>query len=133
MRRIVTTPSASKAVLVDSSGWVECLVAGPRARDFQPHLQNESALVVPTLVIYEVYKKLRRAPVTVLADLFLSTAYRCQIVPCDSAIAIAAADASLRHHLAMADAIIYATSQISQAQLVTADPAFKGLPGVTLI
>ena len=32
----------------------------------------------------------------------------------------------------MADAIIYATAQAHQAQLVTGDAAFRGLPGVII-
>jgi predicted nucleic acid-binding protein len=33
----------------------------------------------------------------------------------------------------MADALIYATAQAHQAELITSDAHFSGLPGVTLI
>jgi predicted nucleic acid-binding protein len=33
----------------------------------------------------------------------------------------------------MADAIIYATAHAAQAELITSDAHFSGLPGVTMI
>ena len=55
------------------------------------------------------------------------------IVPADSLVAIAAADLSLEHGLATADAIILATARLQPCGLITADTDFRGLPGVTLI
>jgi len=128
----VPTPNAS-SILVDSSGWLELLIAGPKAPDFQPHLQEEPRVIVPTMIIYEVYKKLAGGTTGNLPNVFLSTVSRCRVVPCDSDIAVAAAQASLQYKLAMADAIIFATARIYEAQIVTTDPDFQGLPGVTLI
>ena len=49
------------------------------------------------------------------------------------AMALAAASLSIDYKLPMADAIIYATAQAHQAELITSDAHFSGLPGVTLI
>jgi predicted nucleic acid-binding protein len=44
--------------------------------------------------------------------------------------ALLAADLTLRHDLAMADAIVYATDKDQEAQVVTGDADLKDLPGV---
>jgi predicted nucleic acid-binding protein len=54
------------------------------------------------------------------------------VVPIDQIIALSAATVSIHTGLAMADALIYATAETLNAELVTADVHFKGLPRVTL-
>ena len=44
-----------------------------------------------------------------------------------------AADLSLRHGLAMADAIVYATAKDQEAEVVTGDADLKNLPGVVYV
>jgi len=58
---------------------------------------------------------------------------RATIVPVDEGLALEAADVSLEHGLAMADALIYATARRHRARLVTCDADFQGLPGATVI
>lgn len=120
-------------VLVDSSGWVEFLGDGPRAEKFAPYFEREERLLVPTIVLYEVYKKLLSAQGSTAADRFLSAALRAHVVPLDERLALLAARVSLDRRLAMADAIIYATAQAAGAHLVTSDTHFQGLPGATVI
>lgn len=128
----MTTPTVSELFLVDSSGWVEYFGEGPHAEVFAPYIELEESLLVPTIVLYEVYKKLLRERGKSLADGFASQAMRRIVVPLDEDLALAAAQASLDHRLAMADAVIYATAQARQAQLVTGDLHFRGLPGVII-
>jgi toxin FitB len=128
----VTTRTASELFLVDSSGWLEYLSEDSKAAAFAHYLENESAVLVPSLVIYEVYKHLARLRGKPLADRFLSQALHCRVVPLDEMIALAAANSSLDHRLSMADAILYATARSCQAQLVTANTKFRGLPGVII-
>ncbi len=52
--------SASKRVIVDSSGWIEYLADGPKAAKFAPYFEREDRLVVPAVIVYEVYRKLLR-------------------------------------------------------------------------
>jgi hypothetical protein len=54
----VTTPSEFRLSLVDSSGWIEYLTDGRKADLFAPFLELEEFLLVPSIVFYEVYKKL---------------------------------------------------------------------------
>jgi predicted nucleic acid-binding protein len=130
---IVTDVTASELILVDSSGWVEYLGEGPKEAQFAPFLELESRLIVPTIVLYEVRKKLLLTERRSLADRFLSAALRTFVVALDEHLAVAAATISIDQKLAMADAIIYATALALHAELVTSDQAFSGLPGVTLL
>ena len=54
----MTTPSASKVILVDSSGWLEYVTDDTKAEDFAPYIEAQNLVFVPTIVLYEVYKRL---------------------------------------------------------------------------
>ncbi len=43
--------------LVDSSGWLEYLADGENTKFFAPAIENTDELIVSTINIYEVYKK----------------------------------------------------------------------------
>jgi predicted nucleic acid-binding protein len=83
-------------------------------------------------VIFEVYKHLAKNRGRTLADRFMSQVLQRRVVPLDETIALAAANASIDHRLGGADAIVYATARVCQAQLVTANTHFRGLPGVII-
>jgi predicted nucleic acid-binding protein len=123
----------SELFLVDSSGWVEFIGDGPLAEKFAPYFEREERLLVPAIVLYEVYKKLLSSQGSTAADRFLSAALRARVVPIDERLALLAARISLDRRLAMADAMIYATARAAGAHLVTSDAHFQGLAEVTLI
>jgi len=122
----------SEFVLVDSSGWLEYLTADEKADAFGAYLQGTAQVVVPTVVLYEVVKILLLRGSKSDVDLFLSEALRRHVVDLTDTIALAAASLSIDHRLPMADAIIYATARHYNAQIVTSDAHFGGLPGVTI-
>jgi predicted nucleic acid-binding protein len=80
-----------------------------------------------------VYKVVRRDLSEERAIEAVAAMHRAEVVALDESLAIEAADLSLEHGLAMADAIVYATAQRGGATLVTADADFEGLPGSVLI
>jgi len=129
----VTATTASDLLLVDSSGWLEYITQDTKADAFAPYLESSRPLLVPTIVLYEVYKKVTQMRGKTDADRFVSHALRQSIVELDEDLALSAAKISLVHKLAMADAIIYASALAHHAELVTSDQAFSGLPGVTLL
>ena len=131
----MTTPSGSKRFVVDSSGWIEYLGGGPKGDSFAPYLEKAENLLLPTIVVYEVHKKLLRARETTLAEQFLSQAFAFQDreIVVDVAIAAMAAKISLKLKLAMADAIIYACARSHHAELVSCDMHFADLPGATVL
>jgi toxin FitB len=126
-------PKGSELFLVDSSGWIEFLGDGPLADRFARYFESEERLVVPVIVLYEVYKKLISVRSSAAADRFLSAALRARIVSIDERLAVLAARLSLDHRLAMADAMIYATALVTGAHLVTADAHCQGLPEATIL
>jgi predicted nucleic acid-binding protein len=128
----VTGTTVSELWLVDSSAWLEYLTQDRDAAKFAPFIESASPALVPTIVLYEVVKVLMRERGKTEADRFISAALRSIVVPLDEDLALAAAQVSNEHKLAMADAIIYATAQTNRAQLVTGDAAFRSLPGVII-
>jgi predicted nucleic acid-binding protein len=131
----VTTPNASKRYIVDSSGWVEYLGDGPKADPYARFFKQGDALLLPTIIVYEVFKKLLRERGNSLAEQFFAQARQLadSTIMLDTDLAVQAARLSSETGLPMADAIIYATAHAVQAELITSDAHFSGLPGVTLI
>ena len=120
-------------ILVDSSGWIEFFTGGPQASGYGSYLADLSEVVTPTVVLYEVYKIIRRERSEEEALLAVSQIQKTRLVPLSETIALDAAEISLSHGLAMADSIIYATARAKQAELVTGDADLRGLPGVTYL
>ena len=120
-------------VLLDSSGWIEFFTGGPLADRYAPYLTPRYEVVTPTIVLYEVYKKIKRERGEETALLFAGRLSVTQVVHLTESIALLAADLSLRHGLAMADAIVYATARDLNAEVVTGDADLKDLPGVVYV
>lgn len=119
--------------VVDSSGWIEYFSGGGKATEYEPHICKVNELIIPALVIFEVYKKIKNTLNEESAVFSVTQMQRGQLVPLDDELAMFAADLSLKHKLAMADSIIYATAQLHDAHLYTSDADFKHLPDVTVI
>lgn len=119
--------------LVDSSGWVEFAMGGPLAGRYQTYLDDLSQIVTPSIVLYEVYKRLKQGASEEAADAIIAKMSKTQIVPLDDRLALQAADAGLSLNLAMGDAIIYATAQAHHATIITSDADFKNLPQVVYL
>ena len=120
-------------ILVDSSGWLEFFTEGPLANAYAEHLKRPSDIVTPTVVLYEVYKLIKRQRSEQEAVAAAAQLGKTHVVALTEAIALTAADASLAYHLAMADAIVYATALTQGAKLVTSDADLGVLPGVTYL
>ena len=121
------------SILVDSSGWLEFFVNGPLADAYASHLKEISQVVVPTVVLYEVYKVIKRQRNEEAALAAAAQMEKGRLVPLTDAIALTAADIGLAHQLAMVDAIVYATSLVEKARLATSDADLASLPGVTYL
>jgi predicted nucleic acid-binding protein len=128
----VTTRSASELFVVDSSGWLEYLTDDSKASVFGHYLEAETSVLVPSLVIFEVYKHLAKHRGRPVADRFMSQALHHRVVAFDETVALAAANLSVEHRLQGPAAILYATARVHQAVLVTSDTHLRGLPGVII-
>jgi predicted nucleic acid-binding protein len=116
--------------LLDSSGWLEFLGDGPRAADFLPALTDLEQLLVPTIVLYEVAKRVTLLRGEGVVAEVIATMRRGQVVDLDAHLAVAAAAASVADRLPMADAIILTTARRYGATIWTMDADFEGKPGV---
>ena len=119
--------------LVDSSGWLEYFMNGPLAAGYAVYLQRPKDVITPTIVLYEVYKKLKAELDEERALWSVAQINRTTVVPLSETVALQAADISLEKKLPMADSIIYATACAYGAKLITSDADFKGLPQVTYL
>ena len=120
-------------ILVDTSAWIEWLIGSPTGEKLAGHLPDQADWLVPTIVQMELAKWLTREVGEDKADQVIAFTQVCQVVPLDTEIALAAADACRVHKLASADAIIFATARAQGATLLTCDKHFEGLPNVTLV
>ena len=120
-------------ILVDTSAWIEWLIGSPTGDKLVEHLPEQTDWLVPTMVQLELAKWLAREVGEDKADQVIAFTQVCHVVPLDTEIALAAAEACREHKLATADAIIFATARAQGAMLLTCDAHFEGLPGVTLI
>lgn len=119
--------------LVDSSGWLEFFTDGTLASAYAHHLRNVVELITPTVVLYEVYKAIKRERSEEEALAAAAQMGKTRLVPLTDTIALTAADVSLTYQIAMADAIVYATAVTERAKLVTSDADLASLPGVTYL
>jgi predicted nucleic acid-binding protein len=120
-------------ILVDSFGWIEYLIDGPLADKYEEYLKQPLQIITPTMVIYEVYKKIRRERREEEAITVLAQMKKTKVVPLTEEIALSAAELSLTYKLPLADSIVYATSIKEDVCVITSDPHFKGLNGVVFI
>lgn len=116
--------------VVDSSGWLEYVAGGPNAGFFARAIEDTEALVVPSLSLLEVARRIlqQRDEPSALAVL----AVMCQgnVVDLDATLAFEAAQLGVALKLALADSVILATARRHSATLWTQDDDFDGLPNV---
>jgi toxin FitB len=120
-------------ITVDSAGWVEYFANGPLADDYEKYLDNPEQIVTPVIILYEVYKKVKREQGEENALIAAAQLMKTQIVPFDATLALLAADCSITCALPMADAIVYATALQMKCTVVTSDEHFRNLDNVIFI
>jgi toxin FitB len=120
-------------VLLDSSAWIEILGQGKQAKQCSQALSSAATVIVPTLVLYEVYRKIAHqvSEDQALSAVAVLTQY--SVSDLNQEIALSAADLSLIHKLSMADSLILAHAQRARATLITLDNDFATVPGVKVL
>jgi len=116
--------------IVDSSCWLEYLMNTEIGVNVAPVVENPEELIVPTITLYEVYKKLlaekgEEYALDVAAYMQTGT-----VIELNAGLSLSAAQISRKHKLAMADSIIYATSLHYSAVIFSCDKHFKDIPDV---
>ncbi len=113
--------------LVDSSGWLEYLSDSKNADNFAEAIENTEELLVSTINIYEVYKKVLKEKDENTALQILGLMRQAKVIDVTPSIAMQAAKLSFEKNIPMADSIIYATAKVNDALVWTQDSDFRGL------
>ena len=119
--------------MVDSSGWLEYLAGGPNADFFAPAVERGSELIVPTLSLYKVFKKVFQQRGEGQALQAVAVMLQGQAVDLDMDLALSAAKVPAERKLPMADSVMLATAQAHDATFWTQDADFEGIEGVRYI
>jgi predicted nucleic acid-binding protein len=116
--------------VVDSSGWLEYFTDGPNAGPFSRPILATGTLIVPSISLFEVFKRVMTQRGEDVALEAAAMMRQGRVVPLDDALALEAARLSVEHRLPMADSIILATARAHRATLWTQDADFKDLQDV---
>ena len=119
--------------VVDSSGWLEYFINGKNAVFFAPAIEDAQHVIVPTISLFEVFKRVlveknRDDALEAIAMMKAGC-----VVSLDESLALAAAELSYTLKLPLADSIILATARAHDATLWTQDAHFKDVEGVKYI
>ena len=117
--------------VVDSSAWLEYFADGPNAGEFAKAIESTRALIVPTLSLFEVFKRIAQQRNEDDALRAVAIMEQGRVVDLDRATAVAAARLGLDQRLAI-DRRHRCSPPRSGigATLWTQAADFEGLPGV---
>ncbi|MGK5090129.1 type II toxin-antitoxin system VapC family toxin [Bdellovibrionota bacterium FG-2] len=123
----------NSCLVLDSSVWIELFNKGPLHKECTNAIKNAQKITVPTLILFEVYKKIAacRSEDQALAAIALLSQH--DVVDMTREIALAAADIALQKGLAMANSIVLAHAQLAGALLLTLDNDFADIADVHII
>lgn len=116
--------------MVDSSAWLEYFADGPNAKHFAAVIAKPDDVLVPSIVLLEVFKRIGQQRGESAALQYVAAMCRSAVTELDAPLAMRAAALGLRHKLPLADSVVYATAQSAGATVWTQDADFEGLADV---
>jgi predicted nucleic acid-binding protein len=116
--------------VVDSSAWLEYFANAPNASFFAKPIEEVEKLVVPSLILYEVFKRVLQQRDEHDALQAVAVMQQGSVVDLDASLALNAARLGVEHRLPLADGVILATAREYDATLWTQDADFEGLENV---
>ncbi|MBI3247309.1 MAG: type II toxin-antitoxin system VapC family toxin [Deltaproteobacteria bacterium] len=116
--------------VVDSSGWLEYFADGPNADFFAPPITATADLVVPTISLYEVFKRVMQQRGENDALQAVALMQQGTVIELSASLAFSAARLSLIEKIPMADSIMLATARAYGATLWSQDADFEHIAGV---
>lgn len=119
--------------VVDSCGWLEYFANGPNADFFAPAVEGTTELVVPSLTIFEVFKRVLQQRNEADALRAISVMRQGRGIDLTDSLALSAAHLSVTLKLPLVDSIILATARQHGAVLWTQDAHFEGIDGVRYV
>lgn len=119
--------------VVDSSAWLEYFADGKNAGFFARPIEDTARLIVPSLGLFEVFKRVLQQRGEAAALQAAGLMHQGRVVELDGALALAAARLSVAKRLPLADSILLATARAHEATLWTQDADFEGRAGVRYV
>lgn len=116
--------------LVDSSAWLEYFADGPNAGSFARAIEDVANLIVPSISLLEVFKRILQQRSETDALRAVAMMKQGAVVELDAELALTAAKLGSDLRLPLADSVIYATARKYDATLWTQDKDFEGLDAV---
>ncbi len=120
-------------IIVDSCGWLEWFTDGKLADRYKEYLTDPNEILLPSIILYEVYKVLKRMAGEEKALLAAGYMQSSLVIPLDNTLALAAGDIALQEKLAMADAIIVATARAHNCMIISSDADLRHQENVDFI
>lgn len=119
--------------LVDSCGWLEYFAQGANADFFAPAIEDRAQLLVPTICIHEVFKRLLQQRGEAIADDGVTLMKQGRVVALDGRLAMESALLGVETGLPLADSIILAAARMHDACIWTQDAHFRDIDGVQYV
>jgi predicted nucleic acid-binding protein len=116
--------------LVDSSAWLEYFADGPNAGFFAPAVEAPARMVVPSITIFEVFKRVIQQRGEPEALHIVAVMQQGRVIDLDARIALHAAKLGHELKLPLADSVILATARQEKATIWTQDADFEALENV---
>lgn len=122
-------------ISIDSYGWIERFTNGSKATRYNQIIESTEPknIITSIVVLYEVYKKIKKLKGEEEALLAIAALSQTTIVPIEQTIALEATDYSLENNLHFSDALVYATARHWKVKLYTSDSDLGALKSVCLI
>lgn len=119
-------------MVVDSSVWIEVLQNGPLKSKCLKAMQR-ATIRVPTLVLHEVYKKVKAKATEEAALEAVAGLSQYEVLDLSREVALLAADLCLQHSMAMADGMVLAHAECLGEELLTLDNDFAKIPRARIL
>jgi predicted nucleic acid-binding protein len=119
--------------VVDSCGWLEYFANGANADFFAPAIERPNTLLVPSLTLFEVFKRILQQRTEADALRAIALMRQGQVADLNDTVALGAARLALELKLTLADSIILFTARHHGAQLWTQDAHFESVSGVNFV
>ena len=120
-------------IIVDSCGWLEWFTDSKLANNYEKFLADQDNILMPAIILYEVYKILKREVGEEKALLAAGYMKNSSVIPLDETLALTAADVALQEGLGMADAMIVAAARSNNCKIITSDADLKDQSEVVYI
>lgn len=116
-----------------SEARLEYFAGGPQAGRFATVIEDVAHLLVPTIVLLEMTRRVMQQRGEDEALQVAAVMYQGSVVDLDDGLALNAAQLGVTRKLPLADSVIYATAKQHEATVWTMDADFAGLEGVRYV